>query len=220
MSTEEKQSWVASLEQFYFNNRKQINIASIAVIVLVGAFIAYTKYWKPLRENEAQSQLFVAQRYFSQDSLDRALNGDGNYPGMIDIADDYPRTKAGKLANFYAGRIYLEKREFESAKEYLENVSFSDEIMAAMAKGLLADCYMELGEVEKAADIYMDAGKMRENDFSAPINLKKAGMAYELSGDYKNAMKAYEIIEEKYKDSPVGFNVRKYIARCRTKLGE
>jgi tetratricopeptide (TPR) repeat protein len=149
--------------------------------------------------------------------MDRALNGDGNYPGMIDIADDYPSTKAGNLAAYYAGRIYLDKGEFDNAVEFLKKADFNDEVMSAMSKGLLADCYMELGETEKAADLYLKAGKMRDNEFSAPNNLKKAGMAYELSGDFKSAITAYELILENYKESPQGYNIRKYIARCQAK---
>jgi tetratricopeptide (TPR) repeat protein len=217
MSTEENKSWIASLEQYYLDYKKQINIASAVVVVLLGAYIAYNKYWQPKQENEAQAQLFVAQRYFSKDSMDRALNGDGNYPGMIDIADDYPSTKAGNLAAYYAGRIYLDKGEFDNAVEFLKKADFNDEVMSAMSKGLLADCYMELGETEKAADLYLKAGKMRDNEFSAPNNLKKAGMAYELSGDFKSAITAYELILENYKESPQGYNIRKYIARCQAK---
>lgn len=220
MSSEEKKSIIATIEQFYFDNRKQINAASIAVIVLIGGWIAYSKYWQPKREAEAQSQIFVAQRFFAQDSLDKALNGDGNYPGMVDIADQYPRTKAGNLAKFYAGRIYLGKGEFESALDYFKKVSFKDEIMAAQVQGLIGDCHLELGNNEDGADAYFKAGKMRDNEFTSPYNLKKAGMAYELAGDYKSALKAYQLIKDKYKESAMGYNIDKYITKCETKLGQ
>lgn len=220
MSSEEKKSIIATIEQFYFDNRKQINIASIAVIVLIGGWIAYSKYWQPKREAEAQSQIFVAQRFFAQDSLDKALNGDGNYLGMVDIADQYPRTKAGNLAKFYAGRIYLGKGEFQTALDYFKKVSFKDEIMAAQVQGLIGDCEIELGNNEDGADAYFKAGKMRDNEFTSAYNLKKAGMAYEMAGDYKSALKAYLIIKDKYKESAMGYNIDKYITKCETKLGK
>ena len=41
------------------------------------------------------------------DSLNLALNGDGNYLGFIDIAKSYKFTKTGNLANYGAGICYL-----------------------------------------------------------------------------------------------------------------
>ena len=46
---------------------------------------------------------------------------DDQYLGFIDIADDYSSTKAGKLANYYAGLSYLYLGEFENAIDYLED---------------------------------------------------------------------------------------------------
>ncbi|MDZ7774475.1 MAG: hypothetical protein U5L09_02100 [Bacteroidales bacterium] len=64
-------------------------------------------------KKEATSQIFVAERYFEQDSLQLALNGDGQYPGFVEIADEYGMTKTGNLAHYYAGVSYLKLGEMK-----------------------------------------------------------------------------------------------------------
>jgi hypothetical protein len=56
--------------------------------------------------------MFQAVRYFESDSLNLALNGDGNNLGFLQIVEDYSGTKAGNLANYYAGVIYLKQGNF------------------------------------------------------------------------------------------------------------
>ena len=48
-----------------------------------------------------------------KDSMNLALNGDGNIYGFLKIIDKYGSTNAGNLAKFYAGRILIGNGEFE-----------------------------------------------------------------------------------------------------------
>ena len=69
------------------------------------------------------------RKYFQKDSFNLALNGDGQYLGFIDVADEYSWTKTGKLANYYAGLCYLHLDEYVNAIEYLEDFSSDDIIL-------------------------------------------------------------------------------------------
>lgn len=226
MTTENKKfDWqeafkINKIAAWYENNRKNANIILIGLIVVIAGFIYYQKVYQPGQEQEAAGQLFMAERYFEKDSMNQVLKGDGKYPSAVDVADQYGNTKAGNLAKFYAGRAYMSKKDFKNALTYLEDVSFDDEIMAALILGLQADCQSELGETAKAADIYMKAAEERENIFTSPLLLMKAGQHYEIVKNYESATKAYKMIRDKYKESTQAQLINKYIARSMAKTGQ
>ncbi len=201
-------------EQFLEENYKPMLYGLIGLVVLVGIFWLGRMYLNN-QNKEAQSQMFMAEQYFSQDSMRLALYGNGNDLGFIDIAKDYKITKSGKLANFYAGTCLIHLGEFEQAIEYLEKYSISDEILAPEAKGLIGDANVELGNTDKGIKMYLEAAELAGNSFHSPIYLLKAGALYETDGNYKEALTTYEKILNKYPDSNEGKSIDKYIARVK-----
>lgn len=226
MTTENKNpKWLEAFKideitKWYENHRKNANIGLVALIVLVAGAFYYFRYYMPQLETEAASQLFMAERYFEKDSMDKVLKGDGKYSSAPDVADEYGNTKAGNLAKYYSGRAYMSKDEFKKALEYLEDANFTDEILAAMVIGLQADCYSELGEIAKAADTYMKAAQKRENLYTSPMYLMKAGLHFEEVKKWEEAVKAYTMIKDKYKESRQSQLSMKYIARAMAHLGK
>lgn len=221
MSTEEQLSQIKGVESIrnvYDNNKKNINIAAIAAIILMAGIWYYYKMYKPGFEKDANESFFMAARYYDTDSLNQSLNGDGINLGMLDIADEFGSTKSGQLATYYAGRILLQQGKFDEALEYLEDVSFSDEILAAQAITLAGDCYSELGDYSKAGDVYMDAANKRENDLTTPLALRKAGEAYEEAGELEDALDAFVELNENYIQSRDAINSEAKIARVKAKM--
>ena len=87
-----------------------------------------------------------------------------------------------------------------------------------MAFGALADAYMELDNVAEAAKCYLSEATKSENSFTSPMYLLRAGMAYEMAGDYQNAIKMYNMIKADYPNSNEGFSIEKYIARAQAEM--
>lgn len=201
-------------EQFLEQNYKPLLYVLIAAVVLVGLFWLLKLYTNK-QNNEALSQMFMAEEYFAQDSLRLALYGDGNNLGFIDIADEYKRTKSGKLANFYAGASLMHMGQFEEAITYLNKYSLDDEILAPQAKALIGDAKAELGNNAEAIKYYREAASMADNSFHTPIYLMKAGMMYEMDGNFAEALKVYETIRDRYAESSEGRSIDKYIARVK-----
>jgi tetratricopeptide (TPR) repeat protein len=201
-------------ERYIEENKRSLSIIVGAIIVIIGGYFAYTRLYVAPQNLEAQAQMFVAEQYFEQDSLDKALNGDGNYPGFIEIADEFSITPTGNLANYYAGICFLRKGDFTQAIEYLEKFESDDQVIGPIAVGAIGDAYMELKEVDEAIDHYLKAAKLQENDFTTPIYLMKAGLAYEEQGKYKEASAIYEQIKSDYPETSEGREVEKYIARA------
>jgi tetratricopeptide (TPR) repeat protein len=201
-------------EQFIVNNQKLISIVVGAIVVLILGYFGYQRYYLEPKTEEAQAQMYVAQRYFESDSLDRALYGDGNSLGFIDIVDDYGMTAPGNLANYYAGISFLEKGNFEQAIDYLEDFNGKDNIIGPMATGAIGDAYMELGDMEKASAYYLEAANQRDNELTTPMFLLKAGQTNEIMGNYDKAIDIYNRIKDKYPKTQEGRTIDKYLGRA------
>ena len=156
---------LSKTEEFIFNNQKIIGIIVVVVIIVILGSFGYSRYYIAPKTIEATEQMFHAQNYFATDSLDKALYGDGNSLGFLDIISEYGMTKPGNLANYYAGMIYLKKNDFEMAINYLEDFDADDHLIRPMATGAIGDAYLELGEKDKAAAYYLEAANLDDNEF-------------------------------------------------------
>ena len=201
-------------EQFLEENYKPILISLIVIVVIVG-IVWLGKLYLNKRNDEAQSQMYQAERYLEMDSLKLALNGDGNYLGFLDIAGDYKFTKSGNLARYCAGICYLHLGEYENAIDYLSKYSKKDKVLGSLALGATGDAYVESGNPDKGISIYLEAADFGGNSFNTPIFLMKAAELYELNGNFPEALKLYERIKKEYPESTEGNSIDKYIARVK-----
>jgi tetratricopeptide (TPR) repeat protein len=201
-------------EQYLEENYKQLLYVLGGVVILVGIFWL-GRLWQNKKNDEAQSQMYQAQRWLEMDSLKLALNGDGNYLGFLDIIKNYKMTKAGNLAKYCAGICYLHLGEYQDAIEYLNKYSKKDKLIGSIAIGATGDAYVESGDLEKGIAKYIEAADLAKNSFNSPIFLMKAGQNYELQKKYADAMKTYERIKREYPESTEGTSIDKYIARVK-----
>jgi tetratricopeptide (TPR) repeat protein len=201
-------------EQFLEDNYKSILIG-LGVIVVVVGIVWLGKLYLGKRNDEAQSQMYQAERYLEKDSVKLALNGDGNYLGFLQIIKDYKFTKAANLANYSAGICYLHLGNFQEAISYLNKYSKEDKVIGSIALGATGDAYVELGNTEKGIAKYIEAADYAANSFNTPLYLMKAGELYELNGKYNEALKLYEKIQSLYPESTEGTTIEKYISRVK-----
>jgi tetratricopeptide (TPR) repeat protein len=215
------QSTISSVEETltrteqYLEENYKVMLTALAVIVVLVGLGWLGKIYLAKRNNEAQSQMFQAERYLEIDSLKLALNGDGNYLGFLDIAKDYKFTRSGNLARYGAGICYLHLGNYNEAIEFLNKYSKKDKVIGSLAIGATGDAYVELGNLEKGASKYIEAADFAGNSFNTPLFLMKAGEIYELTGKFTEALKLYERIESKFPESTEGSTIEKYIARVK-----
>jgi TolA-binding protein len=193
---------------------KTVVAAAVALALVVGGYFGF-QYYKDNLNSEAQQEMFQAVYYFEADSLDLALNGDGNNLGFRDIVKEYKMTDAANLANYYAGASYLKMGKFELARLYLEDFDSDDLLVQARAYSMIGDTYMEEKNYEEAAKFYSKAADYKPNKYFTPGYLMKAALAFEKSNQADKARSAYDEVIEKYWDSPDFANAKKY----RAKLG-
>lgn len=204
-------------ERFIENNQKVITIVIAALVVIVLAYFGLNRYYFEPREKEAQVQMFAAEKYFELDSLNKALYGNDNDLGFIDIIDQYGSTKAGNLAKYYTGISFLRQGNFQEAINYLKKFSSDDLIIGPIALGATADAYFELNDPTKAADLYVKAANKSDNEFTKPMFLFKAGRTYESVNNFKKATEMYQMIKKDFPNSTEGRTIDKYLERAKGK---
>ena len=207
-------------EHFIEDNQKTLTYIVLAIIVVIGGFLGTKKFIISPKEQEAQTQIFMAENYFEKDSFNLALNGDGNYLGVLDIIDNYKVTKTGKLAYYYAGISYLHLGQYENAIEYLQKFKSKDDMILPIAIGAMGDAYSELEDFDKAISQYIKAANINENIFLTPIYLQKAGELLEEQEKPAQALEHYERIKIDFPDSNEAREIDKYISRARLKSTE
>ncbi|WP_297338230.1 tetratricopeptide repeat protein [Algoriphagus sp.] len=199
-------------EAFLKKNSKILGGVLIAAILLIGGILFFQINTQNQNE-KAQEEMFQAVYFYEQDSVDFALNGDGINPGFLQIVDEYPRTDAANLANFYIGSIYLSEKNFSDAISYLGKFSSDDYLVQAKAYALLGDAYLDSGNLDEAISNYQKAANHKPNEYFTPKYLFKLAVAYEENGQIEEAINTYTEIEEKYYESFEYTGARKHKAR-------
>jgi len=211
------QDTLGKTTEFYQANKSKILLSGIVLLVLAGSIYGIFGVFLPNRQEEAQNMMYMAERYFENDSLTLAINGDGNFPGFLEIESDYSWTNAGRLARYYLGVSYLRQGEYSEAINWLEKFSTDDVLLASVAKGATADAYLEKGDQEKAVELYVKAADNYKNEFTSPIYLARAAELTESMGNNKKALELYERLQKEYPASTEGSGAEKFIARLKAR---
>lgn len=199
-----------SKSQAFVEKHKNLLTGIVGGLVLLVAGIFFYRYTIEQKNKEAQDQLFPAVFYFEKDSLEKAMQGDGNFTdGFEHIAENYGSTESGNLAAFYAGFSALKAGNFDQAIDYLRAFSSSDYLVQARAYALLGDAHMENKDFPAAAAAYKKASTHYPNEQFTPLYLLKLAMAYEEAEKYKEALSAYETILDKYKKTTEASEAKK-----------
>lgn len=199
-------------EDFVRNNRSLLlGILAVVVLAVVGGFGYYT--WRNQQDSKAQASMFRAVNNWEADSLSKAIKGDGKAPGLTTVANEYGSTKAGNLANFYAGVASLKQGKFKETLDFLEDFSSDDYLVQSRAYSLMGDAQLELNKPKEAADLYAKAAEHNANEFFSPGYLLKEGTARELAKDDEGAVKAYDRIITDYPTAQEVAEARQYKAK-------
>jgi tetratricopeptide (TPR) repeat protein len=210
-------------EQWIEKNQRIIFIGLIAIVVIIVGYLAYNKYIVEPGEIEAADELAFPKKYFEEaqntsvaiDSLyNLSLNGaDGKY-GLVDIAENYGNTKAGNLAKYMSGIAYLKTGDYENAIKYLSDFSSDDEMLGSLALGNIGDAFAEINQANDALKYYTDAANFKDNNFTTPLYLFKAGsIAMELK-EFSKAEELFTKIRDNFPKSDEAKQIDIYIQRA------
>ena len=206
---------IAKAKSFWDKYSKPLMIVSTLIILVIGGWYVYQNFFQKPKEAKAIEAMFWAEEYYRLDSVNLALNGDGQNLGFVKIVDKFGGTKAGKLASFYAGSCYLKLNDYEKAVKYLKKFSSSSDLVQARAYKLLGDAYADWGKNDEALSNYKKAGRHFEKDeANSPEYLFAAAyFADKVMKNQKEAISLYKELKEKYPRSQQAFDADNYLAQ-------
>lgn len=208
---------VSKTESFFENNSKLIIGVLTAIVVVIAGWYCYDHFVIKANNAEASKMIAEAQYRFEAANPDYelALNGDENGAGFLAVIDEYGSTPAGNLAKHYAGICYLHLGDLNAAADYLSKFStvkgLPGEIINAQNYGLQGDVALELGDYAKAVNFYQKAVKASENSYTAPLYMRKQGLALLAQGKTEEATAVFHKLLSTYPASSDAVEVQKLI---------
>ncbi len=232
-SAPETQPALSKHEDFILKYKNTLIGGVVALIVIVAGIIFWNKH-KASQLNEAQfamqapelqvqlgmTELQQAAGLFGEKEFEMALNGDstGTTKGLLKIADEYSSTKAGNLANLYAGLCYAHMDKWEEAVKYLEKYdAVGDILISPAALGALGNAYAHVNQLDKAVSTLTKAAEKADNIMLSPMYYIQAGEILESQGKKADALKLYKKVKgmESYtQSSPYVDMIDEYIERA------
>jgi len=205
-----------SLELYYDRYKKIINpVVTVLLVVGLGYFV-YMKFIKIPSEQKASAAMYYPELYFQADSLNMALNGDGQHPGFVKLTKKNSGTDAANVGLYYEGIAYMKSGNINEAIKALSSFDGHGTMLAYQAWGALGEAYMEMGNKTKAIEYLKKATSDKDNTVATPMYLFQLGFVYESNGQSKDAIDAFKRIRDEYPKSMQARDVDKELAR----LGE
>lgn len=197
-------------EQFKSNKKLRLTVAIVGgVIVLIIGYLAYINFvWNPANEKSKENN-WIGLNLATADSTDLAIDELKVHKNKFD------GKVGGEVSQFAYARQLMSKGEFKKALEELEGVELEDTYASIMAVGLQADCKSEMKKYADAANLYLQAANIDENEFTTPMYLMKAGLCAEEVKDFKKATEYYERIQQDFSDFARQKTIDKYVARAK-----
>ena len=206
---------VAKAKDFWERYSRPFTIAAVIIILLVGGFYVYKNFFKNPKEIKAADAMFMAEQYYRMDSVNLALNGDGQNYGFLRVISKYGGTDAGSLARYYAGDCYLKLGDNAKAITYLKKFSTSSKPVKARVYKLLGDASGDLGKHADAVDYYKKSARTFEEDQanSAEALFLAAYLTDRVLKNQKEAIELYKELKEKFPRTSQGFDADNYLAQ-------
>ena len=197
---------------FVEKNKKALMYGTCAVLAVIIAVVLAVQYYIKPRNLEAAESMAVAEQLFRSGDYEKALNGQGQNAGFLQIMDEYVCTPSANLARLYAGLSYAHLGKYQEAVEYLEDYSdCGDDMISNAAIGALGNCYAELGQTEKAAATLVKAAEKAGNNTLSPVYYIQAGQLFESLKQNDKARECYEKVKKNYPASPQAQEIEKFI---------
>ena len=190
-------------EQFVDKNRKQLTLGLGGVATVILVVIGYSSLVVAPKNTAAEEASFMAEHYFTKDSADLAMLGDGLNAGLEEILSDHSGTPAAARAAFELGILHRDAARFDEAVDAFTQAGFSDDVFGPLTDANIGDCLVELGDLEGAEGHFASAASRAASGLAAKAlspmcSYKRALVLIELG----NEDKARKVLEDLAEDFP------------------
>ena len=207
-----------------FKNNKFFRFGSIALSsLLIGVivFLGYRQFvWKP--DNEKSKDAYYEPLNYilkEQDPNDTTVAPKDPIKQLQGAVKKYDGKIGGEVSKYILATQYMRNGKYKQALTLLEDISVEDTYMSAMIVGLQGDCKSEMKKYAEAVELYVEASKINENNFTSPMYLFKAGLNSEKLKKNAQASAYYDEIAFHYPNSfeAKQKNMTKYKSRSANK---
>lgn len=149
--------------------------------------------------NAAMTEMMRSEGLLDEGNYTAALNGDSatQSMGFLKIADEYSSTRAGNLANLYAGLCYAHMDKWEDAVKYLEKFDDAgDLIISPAALGALGNAYAHVNKLDDAVKTLVKAAEKADNVMQSPVYYVQAGEILESQNKKAEALELYKKVKQ------------------------
>ena len=208
--------WMATAQKQW---KIYAGLAFVVTLVIAGMFW-YTSN-QETQNTEAATHLSRIRGVFELGEFETALTADTISPvgqervlGLLEIADTYGSTDAGKVASLMAGNCLVNLGRYDEARDRFQvSQSSGSAIIEVGSIQGLASCAEGSGDLAGAAELYEQAAnKALKTGLEAPC-LFRAGLCYERSGNNEKAAELYRIVAKQYEVSEVAPSAKTGLAR-------
>lgn len=191
-------------ERFLEEHAKTVTYLLAALLVLAACVFGYKKLVSEPRIEKAAELMIEAENRFAEENPDfqLALDGDANGAGFLAVIEQYGSTPSGNLAKHCAGICYYKLGDLENAAAYLKQYKavkgLPGAIVNAQNLGLQGDIAVAQGDYAAAVKLYEQAVAAADNNYTAPLYLRKAGLAEQALGNSEKAEACFQRILTSY----------------------
>jgi len=208
--------FVTSVFSFFNQYEKIIYGIAIGLLVIIGALLALNKFYLTPRAEKASAMMTAPiENMMRADSVSliKALEGDDEDEGFLNIASSFLFTGTANTANYFAGLCYLKLGDKEEALHYLLKFKHKEDVYWYGAQGIISDLYDDQGNLAKAIKYCQKAAESKDPYF-APVNLFKLGQLYEREENWKKAASAYQAIKDRFYTEYQKMNIDRFLERA------
>jgi tetratricopeptide (TPR) repeat protein len=210
------EGFVVRVFDFFNQYDKIIYGVAIGLLLIVCGLLALNKFYLT-PQSEKASALMTAplESMMKADSVSlvKALEGDDENEGFLNIASSFTFTSTANTAKYFAGMCYLKLGDKEEALHYLLKFKHKDDIYWYAAQGMISDLYDDEGDMSKAIKYAKKAAESKD-PYMAPVKLFKLGQLYERDGNWTKAAAAYQTIKDKFYAEYQKMNIDKFLERA------
>lgn len=206
---------LANFGRQIFVNKTAIYVAFGALLLIAAVTLCYIYFFRGPKNERAWNAYNKVEITASNDTVAARE--------YKKVAEEFGGTDAGKVAALSAAESYYSIGDYKSAVECLDKFKTKDDVLAANAKVLLGDCYVNLKKYDDALTAYTEAiRKAAGNSQIVPRVLLKEANIYDEQKKYAEAEKCYQTIKADFPQFQLGngVSIDAYIQREQARQGK
>ena len=186
----------------------------VGVLVVVAAAVYFYENQKIINDDKAALELSRIMPLFDQGAYLEAIEGKQgtNIMGLKNLVEEYSGTENGETAKIYLADCYSFLGNYEEAFKYYKDYDGGIDYFEAASLAGQAGYYAMNGDLDKAANLYLNASKQSQVNSQNPDYMLNAGICFLKIGENDEAKILFNKIKEDYSTSLANREVDKYLA--------